>query len=223
MRGLVRSTLVVSSVAMLIPLTGNAATAAPGEFQTVEIVAEGMCCQGCVRKVSGKLYAAKGVRSVSADLPTHLVKVQAPKAGEAYLGSLWEAVAAGDGAPTSLTASGATFRLKQTGEASVASSATEVRVEGLETEGQLRQLASRFNAVEGVANVQVDPSRLTLVVTTAQGRQLNPWAAAELVVRAGHRPLNVSGPAGTLTIEWGDAKPLPAHNANLRPLGGISR
>jgi copper chaperone CopZ len=222
MRKFFQSQLAIASVATLSLLAGDCAFAAPVEMQTVEIVAEGMCCQGCARKVSGKVYTARGVQSVSTDVPTHAVTIQAPKVGEAYLGVLWDAVAAGNGAPKSLSTAEATFRLEPAAQASQ-NNVTAIRIEGLEDQSQVQRLADQYSAVEGVSGVRFDPNNTSLLVTTAENRRLSPWAAAEIAVRAGERPVSVTGAAGVLTIEWLNAEPATARNANMLQPQGMNR
>ena len=202
---------------------GEGAFAAPTSFQTVEIVAEGMCCQGCARKVAGKLYTARGVRSVDTDVPTHAVKVQAPQAGVAYLGTLWDAVAAGDGAPTSLVTADATFKLKPAAEPGTQQITTAIRLAGVATPERVRRVADRFGAVEGVTGVRFDQTASTLLVTTAPDRRLNPWAAVELAAGVGERPVSVVGPAGVLTIQWNESVQGRPRSANQSYPGGTTR
>lgn len=223
MRTLVRRCWAVASAVALSMVAGDVLAAAPAPMQTVEIVAEGMCCQNCARKVSGKLYTARGVRSVTTDVPTHAVTVQSPQAGETYLGTLWDAVAAGGGAPTSLTTNDATFRLVPAEVQATQSQSTTVHVSGLDSEARVQRLAEPFAAIEGVTAVGFDRDHQALVVTTAQGRRLNPWAAVEIAIRVGEHPDKISDANGTLSVEWRDAKATPAHNANLNPLGGMKR
>lgn len=188
------------AVALATTLPRGDARAASAELQNVEIIAEAMCCQGCARKVSGKLYAARGVRSVSADVPGRAVTVQAPAAGETYLGTLWDAVVAGDGGPTSLATQDATYRLAPADSATGDATVIEIANPGAAGAGE--QLATLFLGLEGVVSSDFDPTSATILVTTAPGRRLNPWGAAEQVVRAGGRPLRVAGPVGILTVEW---------------------
>lgn len=223
MRNLLRHCGAVVTAVTLSLVAGDLFAAAPAPLQTVEIVAEGMCCQNCARKVSGKLYTARGVRSVATHVPTHTVTVQSPEQGEAYLGTLWDAVAAGGGAPTSLTTDDATFHVEPAEAQAKQSHSTTVHVSGLDSEARAQRLAEPFTGIEGVTGVRFDPTSQSLIVITGQGRRLSPWAAVEIAIRVGERPDRVTDSTELLSVEWRDAIETPAHNANLSPQGGVNR
>jgi len=87
--------LLVGVMSLLASMTTSVTAAVP--IRQVQIVAEDMCCQGCARKVSGQLYAARGVKEVGVDMTTHTVTVSLPESKAATLGQLWHAVERGDG------------------------------------------------------------------------------------------------------------------------------
>lgn len=207
---------------LAICLVAESVHAAPVELQTVEIVAEGMCCQGCARKVAGKLYTARGVRSVDTDVPTHVVTVQAPKAHTAYLGTLWDAVATADGSPRSLTTAQATYRLAPADTATQRDT-TAVRLGGDASPAGIRRVADRFYAIDGVTEVRFDKNAAMFLVTTAPDRRLNPWAAAEIVASAGEQPVKIEGPKGVLTIEWAPVDQLRPRDTHQTYNGGTIR
>jgi len=213
----------------LSSLAVAAQPAAP--IQQVEIVAEKMCCAGCARKVSGQLYAAKGVRDVAVDLKAHTVKVTLPRPNAAKLGQLWHYVEQGDGGPTKLVTDDATYTLiRPEAEASTAQqlplqgSATYIVIDNLHCQGCAKKIAAQIYAIKGVTKVSVDMAQETLIVETQRDAQVSPWNLIDAVTQAEERPVGVIGTYGELAIEWATkAHPKNHHQSQLPNFGGTQR
>lgn len=196
----------------------------------VQIVAEDMCCQGCARKVSGQLYAARGVKEVGVDMKTRTVTISLPESKAASLGQLWHAVERGDGGPKQLVTSEATYTLSRPDQETnpqqtvgVASPLT-VAIDNLHCQGCAKKIAAQLYAIKGVTRVSVDMQKETLIVETQRGVQISPWAVIDAVSRAKERPLAVLGSHGQLTIKWATkTKPKNHQQAQQPNLGGIQR
>ncbi|QDS97051.1 Heavy-metal-associated domain protein [Adhaeretor mobilis] len=203
----------------------------PAPIQQVEIVADKMCCAGCARKVSGQLYAAKGVRDVAVDLKAHTVKVTLPQPSAAKLGQLWHYVEQSDGGPTKLVTAAATYTLiRPKADANTAqqlppqSSPLYVVIDNLHCQGCAKKIAAQIYAIKGVTKVSVDMAKETLTVETARDTQISPWAVIDAVSRAKERPLAVLGSHGQLTIEWANKATPKNHQQAQQPnLGGLQR
>ncbi|QDU89188.1 Heavy-metal-associated domain protein [Pirellulimonas nuda] len=199
------------------------AVAAP--VRSVEIVVEKMCCQGCARKVAGSLYTAKGVRGVEANVAAHTVTVQAPAGGAASLGALWEAVVAGDGGPTEMRTAEAVYRLTPAEDPKAAAAAPfAIRVENLHCQECAQKIATQLYGVKGVKQVSVTMNDATLFVQASAETRLCPWAAVDVVSRAGERAVAVTGPHGELTVEWAAEAATPSqprHAVRAAPGGNV--
>ena len=204
------------------PQTGN---------QQVKIVAEGMCCKGCARKVSGQLYAARGVKEVGIDLNTHTVTVSLPRPNAATLGQLWHAVEQGDGGPTKLVTSEATYTLIRPKVDPNVAQATQrsnepvsIVIDNLHCKGCAKKIAAQLYALKGVTKVSVDMQTETLFVETSPDTAISPWLVINAVAKAKERPLTVTGPHGKLAIEWATKRaPKNHHQAQQDNAGGIQR
>ncbi len=196
----------------------------------VQIVAEDMCCQGCARKVSGQLYAARGVKEVGVDMKTRTVTVSLPESKGATLGQLWNAVERGDGNPKQLVTAEATYTLARPDQdanprqtVGVAAPLT-VAIDNLHCQGCANKIAAQLYTIKGVTHVSVDMQKGTLMVETLRDVQISPWAAIDAVSKAKERPLAVLGSHGQLTIEWATkTKPKNHQQAQQPNLGGIQR
>ena len=209
----------------------NAATSQADNHQ-IQIVAEGMCCKGCARKVSGQLYAARGVKEVGIDLDRHIVTVLLPQPNAAMLGQLWHAVEQGEGAPTKLVTPEATYTLIRPEVDSdatvkttqVANSPLSIVIDNLHCKGCAKKIAAQLYALKGVTKVSVDMQTETLFVETRPNTAVSPWLVINAVAKAKERPLAVTGPHGKLAIEW-TTKRAPKNHQQAQQVntGGIQR
>lgn len=174
----------------------------------VEIVAEEMCCKGCARKVSGELYAARGVKAVEVDMESHVVSVSLSPQKSATLEQLWQAVEKGDGGPTKIITADATYTLtrpaakKESAELKAGPSPISIVIDNLYCKGCAQKIAAQLYTVKGVTKVSVDLQKETLFVESRPAAALSPWQVVAAVTKAKERPLAVQGPHGTLAIKW---------------------
>lgn len=195
----------------------------------ITITAEKMCCQGCARKVSGKLYTVKGVKSVSVDLPTHTVTVSLPQQDIATVGALCDAVRQGVDGPATVTTAAAAYKLApaesddQAAELKKMGGTQRVVIDNLHCQGCARKIASRLYTIKGVTKVEVDMAHETLTVRTHAKAEISPWQTAAAVAQAGERPIAVTGAFGRLTIEYAEAAAPKDHQAQNPVSGGIQR
>jgi len=158
-----------------------AATPQNGNHQ-IQILAEGMCCKGCARKVSGQLYAARGVKEVGIDLNTHIVTVSLPQPSAATLGQLWHAVEQGDGGPTKLVTAEATYTLirpeVEPNAAQPMQNSNEplsIVIDNLHCKGCAKKIAAQLYALKGVTKVSIDMPNETLFVEARPDTTVSPW------------------------------------------------
>ncbi len=216
-------------VAVAAMATAGQAAPPMAGLDSVQIVAEKMCCKGCARKVSGQLYAARGVREVGVAMSTHTVTVSLPRPSATALGQLWEAVEKGEGGPTKLVTAEATYSLvrAEVGGESLAQPSTQpptIVIDNLHCKGCAKKIAAQLYAVKGVTKVSVDMERETLYVESRPNTTPSPWRLVDAVRNAKERPIAVSGPYGTLAIEWA-TKQGPKHHQQAQQTnsGGIQR
>jgi copper chaperone CopZ len=219
-------------ILLLVSLTAIGATtpvlAVPKQarVEQVQIVAEKMCCQGCARKVSGQLYAARGVKEVGVDMKTHTVTVALPHPNAAMLGRLWHAVEQGDGGPTKLLTAEATYTLTRpkveanTVQQQRVNAPLSIVVDNLHDQECANRIAAQLYAVKGVTKVGVDMRRETLFVEAGPKTQLSPWSLIDAVALANERPLAVNGAYGTLEIEWAAKRAPKNHQLSRQPISG---
>lgn len=218
------------AIAVLVAATTAGQAAPPtSSLERVEIVAEAMCCKGCARKVSGQLYAARGVREVGVEMSTHTITVSLPSPNATTLGQLWEAVEKGEGGPTKLVTAEATYSLVRPdveggGLPDPSTRPPTIVIDNLHCKGCAKKIAAQLYAVKGVTKVSVDLERETLYVQSRPNMTPSPWRLIGAVRNARERPLAVSGPYGTLAIEWA-TKPAPKHHQQAQQTnsGGIQR
>ena len=187
-----KSIVLVAGICVACCLSGIAIAASPAApVQQVEITADKMCCAGCARKVSGQLYAAKGVRDVTVDLKAHTVKVTLPRPNAAKLGQLWHFVEQGEGGPTKLVTAEATYTLiRPKAEANMAQqhppqgSPTYIVIDNLHCQGCAKKIAAQIYAIKGVTKVSVDMAKETLIIETQRDAQVSPWNLIDAVTRA---------------------------------------
>lgn len=195
------------SVAVALLLQGamaSTAIAQNGVFQ-IEIVADDMCCNGCAQKIAAQLYAAPGVTAVEADLPTRVITVKAKPSPKLTLQKLWQAVEQGQGAPSQLTTTEATYKLKRSEQLDPQQRLSEghyaVVLQTLKEPGQPKRITDAVSKIRGVKGVRVVAESRTVLVETSDNLPLSPWVLAMTVQVAGSEPLSVSGSYGTLSIE----------------------
>lgn len=221
----------LASLIAIAATTQLQAAPATSAIERVEIVAEKMCCQGCARKVSGQLYAARGVREVGVDMSTHTLTVTLPRPNAIALGQLWSAVEESDGGPTKLVTAEATYTLARRDESSVdgqrpltETAPLSIAIDNLHCKGCATKIAAKLYALKGVMKVSVDMQQETLFVAFSPDTVISPWLLIAAVQNAGERPLSVSGPHGTLAIEWvTELTPKNHQQARQTTHGGIQR
>jgi copper chaperone CopZ len=224
-------------VSLLVSLATIGATApalavpTQARVEQVQIVAEEMCCKGCVRKVSGQLYAARGVKEVGVDMKTHTVTVALPAPNAAMLGLLWHAVEKGEGGPTKLVAAEATYTLirpkveaTEVQQKQQANTPLSIVIDNLHCQGCAKKIAAQLYAVKGVTKVSVDMQHDTLFVEARPEAPLSPWNLIHAVTQANERPLAVNGPYGTLAIEWSTERAPKNHQPSQQTnVGGFQK
>ncbi|QDV73742.1 zinc/cadmium/mercury/lead-transporting ATPase [Botrimarina mediterranea] len=201
--------LFAAVMSCLVGPTTTALAANPAPAQQVQIVAEKMCCQGCARKVTAQLYAARGVQSVSVDMPTHTLTVTLPQPSAVALGSLWDAAEKGDGGPTTMVIGDATFSFSRAESSAnendpsrAAAAPMTIAIDNLHCKGCAQKIAAQLYATKGVNKVSVDMQQGLLHVEAGPDSRLSPWALVDAVFKAGERPLSVTGKQGELSIAW---------------------
>ena len=217
---------IVATISMAAPLQ-----AAPQleSAEQVQIVAEGMCCQGCARKVSGQLYTARGVKDVGIDLKTHTVTVTLPPSNAVMLGRLWNAVELGDGNPTKLVTAEATYTLigpKAKDNAAQPmpqnNAPLSIVIDDLHCKGCAKKIAAQLYAIKGVTKVSVDMQQESLFVEARPELKLSPWHIINAVAQAKERPLAIHGPHGKFEIKWATERAPNNHQQALQSnAGGI--
>ena len=184
----------------------NVSFAAPrSEYATYQIVAKGMCCQGCAKKVASQLFAAPGVVDVKADVPNRTVTVTAKPSPKLTLEKLWSAVEKGKGEPSQLTTSEAVYTLtrpEQLKDAAASSTSVyAVHVANMHDMQQAERIAAHLKAIRGIESLSVDLEQGVLLVKAAAKVQLSPWALSGAVGQAGESAVAVNGPHGEFTID----------------------
>ncbi len=222
--------LLILAIAAGKDRTINAATPRRADYQ-VQIVAEGMCCQGCARTISSQLYTVRDVRDVAADLQSRTLTVSLPRPTAAVLGRLWQAVDQADGSPSRLVTPLATYALvpspadaDSAPQTSRAADSVVLQIDNLHCRGCAQKIAAQLYALKGVTKVSVDMGKETLIVETRPGANLSPWLVIDAVAKAKERPLAVIGSHGRLSIEWAtSARPKQHSHAQRTPTGGIQK
>lgn len=205
---LAMNAITLVAFALTTALVSAQQTVQRADEEEVQVVAEKMCCKGCAQKVSGHLYAVRGVRSVGVDLSTQTLTVSLPQATAARLGSIWNATEQGDGGPTSLTTSAATYQMvrpqddNELREAQMMRATQHVVIDNLHCQGCAQKIAAQLYAVKGVTKVSVDMPSETLIVQVDPQKPVSPWLLVDAVSTAEERPLAIRGSYGTLAITW---------------------
>lgn len=179
-------------------------TAAQQALMKVQIVASDMCCQGCAQNVAAQLYAAPGVTSVEADVPTRTVTVTAKPSPKLTAQRLWAAVEQGKGGPTKLVTSQATYTWTRADAQAQDNRSTAgqyaVVFQELNDRDLVQRIADQIYKLRGVASVGIDDAQHALVVQTS-GVALSPWSLAAAAEQAQAKPIAVRAPNGVFTIE----------------------
>jgi copper chaperone CopZ len=204
----VRKTIsrIITTFSLPLLLLANSSLAAPpaGALR-IQVVADEMCCQGCVQKVAAQLYALPGVTSVEANVASRTVVITAKPSPKLTLGGLWHAVELGKGAPSKLVTTQATYTLERPDQLQLTEPLSPGRywivVRALSSKDAAQQITRQFYAVRGVKTVQVDIAKRTFFVESANSAPLSPWTLASAVEQAGDNAISVTGPHGVLTIE----------------------
>jgi len=194
--------------ALVAALAGyGAATVAVAQQRVfkVQIVADDMCCQGCAQKVAAQLYAAPGVTSVEADVPSRLVTVTAKPSPKLTVERIWFAVEKGKGGPSKLVMADITYVLtkpdKLKPEQRLPAGRYSLEVRSMQDKEIAQKIANQLYAIRGVQNVSVDLGQRTLFLQSADGASLSPFALATAADRAQCEAISVGGPYGLMTIE----------------------
>lgn len=216
------------SLAVVFATATTEAQVPQSRDQKVTIVVSEMCCAGCARKVTGQLYAARGVKDVGVDLNARTVTVTLPERGGASLGQLWYAVEKGDGGPTQLSTPAANYSFAAVaagGQPQVAVTTTYLVVDNLHCMACAQKIARQLYALRGVTKVSADLPKDTLIVESRPEVAISPWLVIDAVAKANERPLAITGSYGTLSVQWATRRaPKTDHQQAQQPaIGGIQR
>ncbi|HEY3394799.1 MAG TPA: heavy metal-associated domain-containing protein [Lacipirellulaceae bacterium] len=198
---------VATFAATLSALAGQLAAKEAAHIE-VRIVADDICCQGCAQKVAAQLYAAPGVTDVQTDVPQRLVKITAKPSAKLTLERLWRAVEKGKGAPSKLITPQATYTLTNVEQVRPSKRLPAGRYVLKVAKPQPQHTADFHPIIEslrsmpGVEHVDLDMSQHTITIQSSSNQPLSEWALVRVVKQAGSVPVRVSGPFGSLAIEY---------------------
>lgn len=185
---------------------GVGLAATNSDVTRIEITANDMCCKGCAQKVAAQLYAAPGVTSVEADVPSRKIVVTAKFSPKLTLDRLWKAVEQGKGGPSKLITSEATYvftpKDKVQPRQRLPAGRYSLLIHEIQNKEHAQQIANQLYTLSGIKNVSVDVHKNSLFLQSSPDSVLSPWLLATAVKQAGSLPLSISGPPGMLTIEW---------------------
>jgi len=180
----------------------------------VQIVADGMCCNGCAQKVGAQLYTAPGVSNVQADVPNRLVTITFRPSQKLTLGGLWAATERADGKPSKLVTLQATYTLQHPEQLKLSEPLQPGRywivVEKLTTDQETEKAIKQLTAIRGVKTANCDRASRTFFVETAPNEVLSPWSALAAMEQSGHTAESVMGPFGLFSVERVKARAVPA-------------
>lgn len=172
-----------------------------------QIVADGMCCNGCAQKIAAQLYAAPGVTNVQADVPSHTLTVTFRPSPKLTFGGIWGAVERGDGKPSRLTVAQTTYTLQRPEQLQLAQPLQPgqywVVVEKLKGDQETAQLTKQLSSIRGVRSVKCDVPSRTFFVETSPTDILSPFTTQTVVSEAGHSMVTITGPYGVFAVERG--------------------
>lgn len=205
-----KTTIAVFAIsATWLPSSATYAANQPGT-EKIQIVANGMCCNGCAQKVAAQLYTAPGVSNVEADVPSHTVTITCKPSQRLTLGGLWQATEKADGKPSKLVTSQATYTLQRPEQLQLKEPLVPGRywvvVQKLTNNDGAEVITKRLYAVRGVKNVSLDTASRTFFVESDANEALSPWSLMAAVEQSGHATESITGPQGIFTIERPVAK-----------------
>lgn len=202
----IRLAAIVATFAATLWALGGQLAAKEAAHIEVRIVADDMCCQGCAQKVAAQLYAAPGVTDVRTDVPKRLVKVTAKPSPKLTLERVWRAVEKGKGAPSKLITAQSTYtltRLEQEPPSErLPAGRYVIKVAKPQHAADLQPLIASLRSMSGVQHVEVDVSQQTITIQSSSITPLSEWALVRVVKQAGSVPVRISGPFGSLAIEY---------------------
>lgn len=195
----------LAALAASIGLSNAIAFGAGPTNATYEIIADGMCCQGCAKNVAAQLYAAPGVINVQTDVPTRTVTITAKPSPKLTLEKLWNAVEKAKGKPSQLATSQAVYKLTPTDQLKPdehpAAGVYTLLVANMHDMKQVERIVAQLRPIRGIESYSVDLAQGALFVKPAPNVQLSPWALAAAVGQAEQSPVAVAGPFGRIRIE----------------------
>jgi copper chaperone CopZ len=202
----IRLAAAVATLAATMSALGGQLAAKEAAHIEVRVVADNMCCQGCAQKVAAQLYAAPGVTDVRTDVPQRFVKITAKPSPKLTLERLWRAVEKGKGAPSKLITAQATYTMTSR-EQELPSERLPVgryviKVAKLQQTADLQPIIASLRSMPGVQHVDADMSQQTVTIQSSSNQPLSEWALVRVVKQFGSLPVRVSGPFGSLTIEY---------------------
>lgn len=202
----IRLAAAVATFTATMSALGSQLAAKEAAHIEVRIVADDMCCQGCAQKVAAQLYAAPGVTDVRTDVPQRLVKITAKPSPKLTLERLWRAVEKGKGAPSKLITAQATYTLtsreREPPSERLPVGRYVIKVAELQQTADLQPIIASLRSMSGVQHVDADMSQQTLTIQSSSNQPLSEWALVRVVKQAGSVPVCVSGPFGSLAIEY---------------------
>ncbi len=196
----------LSSLAVMVislGLVSEVGQAAPNV--TYQIVADGMCCQGCAKKVAAQLYTAPGVTNVKADVPNRLVTITAKPSPKLTLEKLWKAVEQAKGKPSRLTTPHAIYTLARLDQLKAADQPAAgvytLFIADLHDMQRAENVAGHLRAIRGMESLSVDLAQGALQVTPTAKVELSPFALVAAAEQAEELAVAVTGPFGRISIE----------------------
>ena len=202
------------SSALLIALIASSVStiaAPPPTALRIQVVADEICCQGCVQRVAAQLYALPGVTSVQGDVPKRTVTVTAKPSPKLTMERIWLAVEKGKGGPSKLVSQTATYTLtrveKLKSEERLPPGSYLLEVGSLADNDEAKAIADQLQCIPGVEKIGVDLAQRTLAIHSSTATALSPWALVSAAERAQSQPITARGPFGAFAIERTAAKP----------------
>lgn len=191
----------------ILVASGAQSASAQQATMQAQIVADGMCCNGCAQKIAAQLYAAPGVTNVQADVPSHTLTVTFRPSPKLTFGGIWGAVERGDGKPSRLTVAQTTYTLQRPEQLKLDQPLQPgqywVVVEKLKSDQDTALLTKQLSSIRGVKSVKFDASSKTFFVETSPTDILSPFTAQTVVSETGHSMVTITGPYGVFAVERG--------------------
>lgn len=195
----------LAALAVSIGLSNAAACGATATNATYEIIADGMCCQGCAKNVAAQLYTAPGVTDVTTDVSTRKVTITAKTSPKLTLEKLWNAVEKAKGKPSQLATSQAVYTLTPLDqlkpEEQPAAGVYTLLIAGMHDMKQAERVAAQLRPIRGIESFSVDLAQGALFVKPVPDVQLSPWSLAAATDQAEETAVTVAGPFGRVRIE----------------------